>query len=323
LQKSPSQPAANFLMWAAYGALGKTAQAEDQRKTFLTQTAALGGDKRGTPEGKSPRQACTFHDYAACIRLLQPRKDLKPADRLCLGKSLFAIGQFEKAAGAFAAVLAAEPQNAEAAYWLIRAYTVLSNGCFGQLVTNFPDSWRTHQLRAETYHLQQADKDAIGEYKAAIRLHPEDFELHRTLGELYLASHELEEAKKELDSALTLNPGDARGIYLLGAWYVVQRQPQAATPYLVRSLRLDPSLLEAHAVLGKAYLRTGQPALALPELEKAIETDRYGDLHYVLYETYRDLGKNDLAQKALDQSQALRKKSAADDQAKIIQAEEE
>jgi tetratricopeptide (TPR) repeat protein len=240
-----------------------------------------------------------------------------------LGKSLFALGQFEEAADAFAAVLAREPQNAEAAYWLTRAYTVLSDACFVQLVTNFPDSWRTRQLRAETYHLQQADKDAIEEYKAAVRLRPEDFELHRALGELYLASHALEEAKKELESALTLNPGDARGTYLLGSWYVDQRQPQAAIPYLVRSLRLDPSLLDARAVLGKAYLRTGQAALAAPELEKAIEMDRYGDLHYLLYQAYRDLGKKNLAQKALAQSQELRNKSAADDRARIKQVEEE
>jgi tetratricopeptide (TPR) repeat protein len=323
LQESPSRPAASFLLWTAYRALGETAQAEDQRKSFLSQTAALGGDRRGAPESKSAREACKSHDYATCIRWLQARKNLSPADRLNLGKSLFALGQFEKAADAFAAALAGEPQNAEAAYWLTHAYTVLSDRCFVQLVTNFPDSWRTHQLRAEIYHLQQADKDAIEEFKAAVRLRPEDFELHRTLGELYLASHALEEARKELESALTLNPGDARGTYLMGSWYVVQRQPQAAIPYLVRSLRLDPSLLEARAVLGKAYLRTGHAALAAPELEKAIEMDRYGDLHYMLYQAYRDLGKKDLAQMALAQSQELRKKSAADDQARIKQTEGE
>jgi tetratricopeptide (TPR) repeat protein len=323
LQASSSRPAASFLLWAAYRALGETTQAEDQRKSFLSQTAALGGHRRGTPESKPVQVACKSHDYAACIRWLHARKNLTPADRLNLGKSLFALGQFEKAADAFAAVMAGEPQNAEAAYWLTHAFTVLSDGCFVQLVTNFPDSWRTRQLRAETYHLQQADKDAIEEYKAAVRLRPEDFELHRALGELYLASHALEEAKKELESALTLNPGDARGTYLLGSWYVDQRQPQAAIPYLVRSLRLDPSLLDARAVLGKAYLRTGQAGLAAPELEKAIEMDRYGDLHYLLYQAYRDLGKKNLAQKALAQSQELRKKSAADDRARIKQAEEE
>jgi tetratricopeptide (TPR) repeat protein len=233
------------------------------------------------------------------------------------------LGQFESAADAFGAALAEEPQNAEAAYRLTRAYTALSDGCFAQLVMRFPDSWRTHQLRAEAYQLREADKDAIEEYKAAVRLRPDDFELHRALGELYLSKNSFEEARGELERALSLNPGDARGIYLMGRWYAGQAQPHKAIPYLERALQYEPSLLEARAVLGKAYLKTGQAAFAAPELERALVLDRYGDLHYVLYQAYRDLGKKDLAQTALAQSQKLRQKSVADDRAKVKQAEKE
>jgi tetratricopeptide (TPR) repeat protein len=322
LQKLSRPPATSFLLWAAYKALGEKDKADEKRKSFQSQTAALEGERVGAQQGHSGHKACESHDYAACVKWLQPRKNLSPADYFFLGESQFSLGQFEMAADALGAALAEQPKNAEALYWLVRTYNALADHCFTQLMARFPDSWRTHQLWAETYHLQQADKDAIQEYQTAIRLRPQDFELHRALGELYLASNSLEEARKELESASALNPGDARGLYLVGNWYIAERQPQQAIPYLERSLRFDPGLLEAHAALGKAYLRTSQAALAAPELEKATALDHYGDLHYLLYEAYRDLGKKDLAQTALAQSQELRQKSLAEDQAKIKRAEE-
>lgn len=323
LQKFSPQSAASYLLWAAYKALGEKDKADEMRKSFQSQTAAFEGERLRAHRGDAGHKACESHNYAACVKWLQSRKNLSPLEYLALAKSQFSLGQFGMAADALGSTLAEQPKNAEALYWLVRTYTALSDGCFAQLMARFPDSWRTHQLWAETYHLQQADKDAIQEYQTAVRLRPQDFELHRALGELYLASNSLEDARKELESALALNPGDTRGIYLVGSWYIAERQPQKAIPYLERALRFDPGLLEAHAALGKAYLRTGQAALAAPELEKAQVLDRYGDLHYLLYEAYRDLGKKDLAQTALAQSQELRRKSAAEDQAKIKRADEE
>lgn len=66
-----------------------------------------------------------------------------------------------------------------------------------------------------------------------------------------------------------------------------------------------------------AYLKVGKPEAAVEQLQRSSELDRYGDLHYLLYEAYRQEGKAELAAKALARSQALRRKSAADDQAKI------
>jgi tetratricopeptide (TPR) repeat protein len=82
-------------------------------------------------------------------------------------------------------------------------------------------------------------------------------------------------------------------------------------------LRRDPTLLEACAALGQAYMRLRQPDLALPQLEKAAPIDFHGDLHYLLYVAYRELGRNDLAQKALARSQQLRRNLAAKSQARI------
>jgi len=322
LEKAPAQPAASFLLWAAYKGLGEAGQADKQRESFQSQTA-LSGNGVAVRAGitvEQAYQACQSHADGACVRGLQSRKNLTPSDYLLLGKARFALAQYENAGDSFAAALAGKSQTAEADYWLIRTYTVLAEGCFAQLMAQFPDSWRAHQLRAESDQLRQADKEAIEEYEKAVRLRPDEATLHRALGELYLAADSPDSQAKgvaELEKALQLDPGDARGLYLLGNWYVTERQPEKAVAYLQRALRYEPGLLEARVTLGKAYLRAGQAALAAPELKKAVALDRYGDIHYLLYEAYRDLGEKELAQTTLAESQELRRKSAADDQAKI------
>ena len=57
---------------------------------------------------------------------------------------------------------------------------------YARLEESFPDSWRTHQLRAEGYALRRDLDDAIKEFKAALQLRPNEPELHEALGELYL-----------------------------------------------------------------------------------------------------------------------------------------
>ncbi len=317
LEHSPSGPATSFLLWVVQEALGKTAQADELRKSFASQVAALESTQARSSSAKDLQQACATHDAAACIRLLQSRKGLAPSDYLTLGKSRLALGQTEDAAGDFADALAKEPHNPEALFWLIRAYTGLSESCFNQLMADFPDSWRAHQLKAETDVLRQADPEAIAEYEKAAQLHPDEPALHQALGELYLAKNSLDRAGDELEKALQLNPLDPRSLYLMGNWCIAQRQPQKAIPFLERAVHLEPALLEARASLGKAYLRTAQPARAVPELEKVIAIDHYGDLHYLLYQAYRELGKTELAQTALAKSQELRRQSVAEDQAKI------
>ena len=104
---------------------------------------------------------------------------------------------------------------------------------------------------------------------------------------------------------------------------VAERQPASGIPYLEAALRYDPTLQEARPVLGKAYLKAGKPGLAVEQLERSTEIDRYGDLHYLLYQAYHEEGKPELAARALARSQELRRKSASDDQAKIRPADEE
>ncbi len=317
LQNTSEGPAKHFLLSSLDRVLGETQSSEEQRTAFQSY---LDTRQRASPDasgGKGNVEPCQAHQHAACIRVLQSRKNLGVAERFWLGRSQLALRDYEHAADTFAIVLSREKDNDEATYWLVRTYQKLVAESFDHVEELSPDSWRAHQLRAEAYNLRQAVNDAIREYKLAIQLQPNEVDLHEALGELCLTKNLYEPARAELEKSLALEPARARSLFLLGRLYLRQRESEKAIPYLQKALRYQPDLIEASAALGTAYLRLGQAASAVPELERASPYDYYGDMHYQLYLAYRKLGKGDLARKALAGSQELRRKSAERHQAKV------
>ena len=323
LQITSESPAKYFLLSSLYRVLGELQRAEEQRTAF--QSYLVDTRQRASADASREKgnvEPCQAHQHAACIRVLQSRKNLGVAERRWLGKSQLALRDYGHAADTFAGVLSGEKDSEEATYWLVRTYQRLAAESFDRVEELSPDSWRAHELRAESYKLRQAFNDAIRELTLAIQLQPNEVGLHETLGELYLTRNLFEQARAELEKSLALEPARARSLFLLGRLYVRQRESEKAIPYLQKALRYQPDLIEASAALGTAYLRLGQAASAVPELQRASPYDYYGDVHYQLYLAYRKLGKGDLARKALAGSQELRRKSAERHQAKVAGAVE-
>ena len=75
-----------------------------------------------------------------------------------MGKAEFTLQQYEPAADALGQVQGVNSENAEASYWLARTYQALGAEAYAQLEESFPDSWRTHQLRAEGF---EQDRNAL------------------------------------------------------------------------------------------------------------------------------------------------------------------
>ncbi len=321
LEKVPPEPAREFLLSALYRIAGDAERAGEERSSFeeAAKSAVISDRKRASLS----ISACERHEERLCAEFLGSQKQLSFDRLLRLGWALFILGEDEAASDRFAAALGQRKVDPEAMYWLSRSYLRLADACFDRLTASYPDSWRAHQLKGEAFHLRQADKDAAVEYRAAERLNPDAPKIHEALGEVLLAEGAVEEARSELQKALRLEPAAARSLYLMGRLCVAERQPASGIPYLEAALRYDPTLVEARPVLGKAYLKVGKPVLAVRQLERSTEIDRYGDLHYLLYQAYRDEGKPELAARALARSQELRRKSASDDQAKIRPADEE
>lgn len=316
LQNEPEGAPKHFLLAALYAAANENALSDGEWKSFEAGFSAW--QQAQNAAARSNADACRAQRYSRCIDLLQARKNLTDSEQLLLGKMHFALQQYELAADALAQVRSVTSENAEASYWLARTYQALGAAAYAQLEESFPNSWRTHQLRAEGLALRQDLDGAIKEYQTALELRPGEAELHEALGQLYLDNHSDGDAQTELEGALALDPTRTHALYLMGRLYVQNRDNEKAVPYLQRALLLQPDLAEASELLGTAYVRLGQFANAVPRLEKAAPRDHYGNVHYQLYLAYHKLGRDELAKKALSRSQELRRSSLERDQALIL-----
>jgi tetratricopeptide (TPR) repeat protein len=237
---------------------------------------------------------------------------------LLLGKTYFTLQQYEPAAEALARVHGDKNADSEASYWLERTYQALGAEAYAQLENSFPNSWRTHQLRAEGFALRGDHDNVIKEYQAALALRPNEAELHEAMGEFYLDNRSDDDARSELEKAEALSPSRTKTLYLLGRLDILDNQNDQAVPVLERALQLQPNLIDANELLGTAYMRMGKFAEAIPRLEKAAPLDHMGNVHFQLYQAYRKLGEAALAQKALARSQDIRRSSLERDQALIM-----
>ena len=318
LLDQPEGPAKHSLLAGLCAFMNENALAEREWKSFQNDFSKWQQASRAAPQTNANPDPCKDHLYSRCIASLQAAKHLTASAQLLLGKTYFTVQQYERAAGTLAQVRGDSNVNAEASYWLERTYQALGAEAYARLEDSFPDSWRSHQLRAEGFALRQDLGDATKEYQAALQLRPDEAELHEALGEFYLDNHSDEDAQRELERAVALDPSRTKALYLLGRLYVLDRENEKAVRYLERALRLQPNLNEASGLLGTAYVRMGQFADAIPRLEKAAPLDHYGNVHYQLYLAYRKLGQAELAQKALVRSQDLRRSSLERDQALIM-----
>jgi len=320
VRAAPEMPAQHFLLAKLYQIAGDESKAQGQWQLWQHDLVHESAHRSGSGADMGD---CRLHRADRCVEFLQSRPHLDSGDQMLLGEALFSLGRYADCASRSAQVLTTNKKNLQAAYWLARANMKLADASFSALVQGFPDSWRAHEFAGISDELRDRDDDAIQEFKTAARSHPNDPELHQRLGKLLYAKKSFAEAEEELRKAIELDPGHALSLYLLGRVYLERHEAGQSIPYLQAALQHDPDLLEAHAALGQAYVHSEQPALAVKELEKAASIDKYGDLHYLLYVAFHNLGKEGMARQALARSQELRKRAATLRQARVSEAARE
>jgi tetratricopeptide (TPR) repeat protein len=317
-ESAPRDAAMDFLLSGLYRSLGKSAEAAKYRADFLAEVQKLSRRESATCANSSS-DPCLAHRYASCIERLKNAGRLNSSQYLSLGRAYWALGQDGRAASAFASALDAsgKARDPETLYWLVRCSMTLASQCFNRVSVAFPNSAFAYRLQAELDQLHGADEAAIRQYQQAERLQPDEPSIHEELGALYLKKHMLAEAKQELDRAIALDPTSGAAFYQLGRLSIATGQPQSGIAYLKKALQFDPGLMNAHASLGEAYLRAGDASRAAAELKEASSIDYYGDIHYLLYRAYQQLGDKLLAEQALARSNQLRRKTQAADQLRL------
>src|SRR5258708_7134834 len=219
LQDEPETAAKHFLLAALLVAANDSGPANPQWKLFQADFAAW-QQPTAAAKGAADQYPCKAHHYSRCAESLQVRKQVTESERLLLGKTHFILQQYELAADALAQVPGATIENVEASYWLERTYQARGAEVYARLQESFPESWRTHQLRAEGYILRRDLEAALKEFQVPLQSRPKEAGLHEALGELYVDNHRDDDAQRELRRPLELDPSRTHALYLLGRLYV-------------------------------------------------------------------------------------------------------
>jgi tetratricopeptide (TPR) repeat protein len=258
-----------------------------------------------------PEYAQAFHrgDYARASSLAAERLKAQPADvqaRIILARAEAARGRFEAAYAGFRKALDTDPRSADALYYMGVTAGVLAQAEYERLLTLAPGSARAHQLRGQSYQVQDRATEAEAEFKAALEAGPPTAEVLAALGDLRRSKVDFAEARAYYSRAVELSPGHYDALYGLGACDSYAGEHATAVEFFRRALRVAPDSAPAHLALGISLLQTGQTTAAVTELQEAARLKpRMRQAYYQLGRAYQSLGRSREAEAAFAKVQEL------------------
>jgi tetratricopeptide (TPR) repeat protein len=214
----------------------------------------------------------------------------------------------DKPACAFARGRLDEAAAGASPYWQVRASNQLALQSFQQL-GSLPVSVELHALKAEILAGHGDHLEAAGEWRAAQKLAGGDPRIARQLAAALYSARDYANAVPALEQQIKAEPNAADLQFFLGDSWLQQAQPEKAVQPLEKAVQLDPNLLPAQAALGMAYARLNRPEEAIPHLQTALAIDDEGSLHYQLALALRKSGKLELSGKAMNEYQAIQRRS--------------
>jgi tetratricopeptide (TPR) repeat protein len=270
-------------------------------------------ESRSTHLSGSAAQLYAAGQYTACTERIAGTPGLPDrGDLMIMMPCSYYAGDYWTTFVSSSGILARDPGNLQALFWLSKAAMKLALGALTQAGSIDPNAYRMHVLQAETYGVMRQYENAEAEYRKAIQLRPEDLAAHLGLGTIYWRQMKFDAAEPELSLVLAANPSDAQAGYMMGNVLMTRHQFERAEPLLKSGVHAaGESGLRAHEALGKAYLSTGRTLEAITELRQALPADRDGSIHFQLYLAYRKTGDASSAMAALRESELLRKRREA------------
>lgn len=203
-----------------------------------------------------------------------------------------------------------DPSDVDTLYHRGRAYFLVAKDSYAAMFKANPDSFRVHQVLAESAAEAYRAEEAIAQYETAIKLAPRQPGLHESLGDQYWTSGNLDKAAEAYKAELEIDPTDTMAKFKLGSLYVVHANSVDGVPLLRQALQEDPTLRDAHYYLGDGLLDLDRNAEAAHEYELAIAPDPNDDRamtsYYRLSQAYKKLHRMDDAREALANYQRLK-----------------
>lgn len=179
---------------------------------------------------------------------------------------------------------------------------------FEQAITEDPDWADGWLVLGVVQKIQNDDKAAIESFQQVLKIgvDPDDeFDTYKFLGELHINLKQYKQAVENYKQAVRLKPDDAESFYRLGGALYGTHQYVEAIDAFKRCLNLKPNYLNANFMLGSVYLSAKQFAESAAILRKEIRLNpRNNNARFNLAIAYHGLGDKD---SALSEYETLRR----------------
>ena len=185
-----------------------------------------------------------------------------PEGHLWMGSILMALGQREAATAELEKVPAASSVAMDADYLLVKGYRNVAEDYYRKIQQSDANSYRAHQLAAESFAWDGKYQNAILEYRKALQLKPDLEGAHRGIAEMYWEQHQFEQATQEYGVELQKFPLDDEAHLRIGEYLLSQGKAGEAVPQLETALQVNKKSWELDRALGQASMTTGDMAKA-------------------------------------------------------------
>jgi Tfp pilus assembly protein PilF len=189
------------------------------------------------------------------------------------------------------------PQDPDALYVAVHAYSDLSTSASQELARKAPSSYQAHELLAESFESQGKWEEAEKEYRGILKKDPSLPGIHFRLGRALLSKPNpgpdvASDAKQEFEKELQIDPKNAGAEYVLGELARQHQEWDEAVKRFSRAAKLDPQFGEAFLGLGASLVSEKQYADAITPLETAVRLEPGNpDAHYSLAMAYTRAGR--------------------------------
>src|SRR6266436_8206222 len=248
-----------------------------------------------------------------------------PSAHSMLGKTHFALREYEKAAAELKAALEFGSNDFDTSFTLAIAYLQQrqftdARRVFDWMLQNLGDQPELHVVIGRAFRVAGRLPEAIDEFKKAIALNPTLARVHDNLALAYLMNEgasRLIDAEREFKTELVSNPDEFFANYYLGIAYIFQRKWELAIAFLKNASRVQADNPDPYFQLGQAYQELQKHDEAIEAIKKSIALNpdlahnkfQVTTAHYRLAQSLLKVGRAEAGQKELRLASELKAKA--------------
>ena len=259
-------------------------------------------------------------DYGLAVQLAEKHLRKYPKDvsvRVVLARAELAQGNLGEAFEELQRVLAIEPKNIDALYYLSLVSREQSQREYQRLFSLAPESTQVHQLLAESAQAAENPSKAEQEFQKALEANPRSVEIATELAELKRSQSKFDEAIAFYKQAEKSGPLTYDVAYGLGASYTYKQDYPRAIEWLRKAVALAPRSTAGQFALGNALFQDGQIEAAIPDLKEALRLEpRMKQAYFLLGRAYSKLGRQEEAKAAIKKLDELNRSEVPEQEKK-------